>query len=85
MTGEGGRSFDQDRCLIECKDADVPTLSPRKKMLVHGDRVVSNPVTEVGRHLSNVRSGGRSRMCQSSIACANEVLVRQEKVCALKT
>ena len=59
MTGEGGSIFDQDRYPIECKDADVPTLSPRKKMLVHGDRVVSNAVTEVGRSLSYVRLGGR--------------------------
>lgn len=43
MTEEGGRPFDRGRCLIECKDADVPTLPSQEKMLVHGDRIVSHP------------------------------------------
>ena len=43
---EGGRTLDHGRCLIECMDANIPILPPQKKMLIHGDRLVSRLVTD---------------------------------------
>ena len=54
MFEDEGKTFDHGRCLIECKDANIPILPSQKTIFVHRDRLVSHPVTD---HRASKKSG----------------------------